>query len=67
MAIGGGGGGSAGVDSDRGQKGVSASLDPNRLKGFTPSRLETPTLSEMRLKQKAIVARFMTFRGKTLW
>ena len=52
-----GGGGSYSGESDRGPDGR---LNPNRLKGFN-SRLETPTLSEMRLRQKAVVARFMTF------
>ena len=66
MATGGGGEGGSGVesdgiDSDKGQGENGASLDPTRQKGFTPSRLETQTLGEMRLKQRAIVARFMTF------
>ena len=58
-----GGAGSSRGDSDKGQ-GVFG-LNPRRPKGFVdmaaPSRLETPTLSDMRAKQRSIVARFMTF------
>ena len=39
-------------------------LNPNRQKGFGSSgasRIETPSLNEMKAKQGAIVARFMTF------
>ena len=60
-----GGGGTSSGDSGRGQGGSGAVLNPSRPRGFNErtaqSRLETPTLSEMRLRQKAIVARFMTF------
>ena len=40
---------------------VQDRLNPNRNKGFGSLRLETPSLSDMRAKQKAIVAKFMTF------
>ena len=36
-------------------------LNPSRDKGFGAMRMETPTMSDMRAKQGAIVARFMTF------
>ena len=47
------------VQNEKDQSG----LNPNRQKGFgAPStRIETPTLSEMKAKQDAIVARFLTF------
>ena len=43
-------------------------LDPSRPRGFgaVNTRVETPSLNDMRAKQKAIVAKFMTFfQGKS--
>ena len=41
----------------------SSGLNPMRQKGFTSqaSRIETPRLTDMRAKQGAVVARFLTF------
>ena len=36
-------------------------LHPLRPRGFVNTRVETPSLNDMRAKQKAIVAKFMTF------
>ena len=58
-----GGGGAYGVRDESG-------LNPNRIRGFGVqqsaggrggARVETPTLNEMKAKQGAIVAKFMTF------
>ena len=40
-----------------------AGLNPNRKRGFDANfpRIETPTLSDMRVRQGAIVAKFLTF------
>ena len=69
--VGGVGGASGGVGA-----GDGSGLNPNRIRGFGVQqavggrgggRLETPTLNEMKAKQGAIVAKFMTFfRRKTL-
>ena len=40
----------------------SDGLNPNRQRGFAAqSRIETPTLNDMKAKQGAIVSKFMTF------
>ena len=65
---------SARDDSGVGQAGNRAAnkdqsgLNPNRIRGFGgsqssggPQRVETPSLNEMKAKQGAIVAKFMTF------
>ena len=44
-------------------------LKPNRQKGFGNNvigRIETPSLNEMKAKQGAIVARFITFFSESL-
>ena len=41
--------------------GDNSGLNPHRLRGFVTNRIETPSLSEMKARQGAIVARFMTF------
>ena len=75
MSSGGGGGaGSGGGASGSGSMGNTgyedagriddSGLNPNRQRGFgdqVPTRFETPRLSDMRAKQGAIVARFLTF------
>ena len=52
------------------EAGDGSGLNPNRIRGFGVrqpvggrggGRLETPTLNEMKAKQGAIVAKFMTF------
>ena len=73
---GGGGGGGTGVGGATGLNGVTGGqqgsgwkvqtgLNPSRNRGFGSgtgvSRLETPSLNDMRAKQGAIVAKFMTF------
>ena len=59
---GGEGGGSGGVVNGVQGARNQPDLNPYRAKGFGASvRLETPTMSEMRAKQGAIVAKFMTF------
>ena len=43
----------------------SDGLNPNRQRGFNAqSRIETPTLNDMKAKQGAIVSRFMTFANR---
>ena len=54
---------SVGVNSAGYVGGDSSGLNPNRQRGFgsTGQRIEAPTLNQMRAKQGAIVAKFMTF------
>ena len=56
MSIRGGGEGGGAVNDVQGER-----LNPTRFRGFGGARMETPTMSDMRAKQGAIVARFMTF------
>ena len=56
--MGGGEGGSLGGVVNGVQDGR---LNPSRDRGFQGARMETPTMNDMRAKQGAIVARFMTF------
>ena len=53
-------------DSDNQSGGDGSGLNPNKVKGFgyhgsSNKPVETPSLNEMRAKQGAIVAKFMTF------
>ena len=53
-------------DSENQSGSDGSGLNPNRVKGFgyngsSNKPLETPSLNEMRAKQGAIVAKFMTF------
>ena len=46
-------------------KGGSDGLNPNRQRGFNwQTRIETPTLNDMRAKQGAVVSKFMTFMNR---
>ena len=53
----------SGAGGGRQTVGDGSGLNPNRAKGFESAfpRIETPRLSDMRAKQGAIVARFLTF------
>ena len=54
-----------GQSSANSKQGDSSGLNPNRVRGFgnqiTNNTVESPTLNQMRAKQGAIVAKFMTF------
>ena len=55
------GSGSGGLGQSN--RGTGDGLDPNRVRGFGMGqrRVETPSLNDMRARQGAIVAKFMTF------
>ena len=64
--VNGGGGGAGGGFCSQGGSGAkdNSGLNPNRVRGFgqTPmNRASTPSLNDMRARQGAIVAKFMTF------
>ena len=60
------GGGFVGGDGEEAQDEGSGAggLNPNRVLGFRsagPRRFETPSLNDMKVKQAAIFAKFLTF------
>ena len=62
-------GGQANQGSDVGYCGARAKggvgLNPNRQRGFNwQTRIETPTLNDMKAKQGAVVSKFMTFMNR---
>ena len=63
-----GAGGNVAGSSVGGQKDASG-LNANRQRGFSEplTRIETPRLSDMKAKQGAVVARFLTFAQAVLF
>ena len=64
MSGGGGEGNGGGFGLPRSDRMRGDGLNPNRQKGFgaaASSRIETPTLNDMRARQGAVVGKFMNF------
>ena len=57
----------AGAKGGRNEGRAADGLNPSRQRGFAwQSKIETPTLNDMKAKQGAIVSRFMTFLNRKI-